>query len=251
MKIDKSNAMAKNQILKGLAGAAALAGATQSYGAVVNMTLPTNIPGHAPSSAGTTREYYNVETGVTTSTAGANPGYDLNLGYYNNSTTNEFFTGIYVNGGTGLVSYYASNSTNYAYGLPVGSTIGTGGDYATFGQKAGYYTILSLTYNGTAYAIMKPGQTYYIGFQFLGADGFQHDGWMEVESDTYTSASSPGGFTFIAGAYNSTPDSQGGTIMVGQTAAVPEPGTLSALAVGAAMLAGVGLKRRRRAAAAA
>jgi hypothetical protein len=102
-----------------------------------------------------------------------------------------------------------------------------------------------LTYNGTAYAIMQPNTPYYIGFQFLGADGFQHDGWLEVESDTYASAGSPGGFNFLGGAYNTTPDSQGGTIIVGQ---VPEPGTLGALALGAAMLAGVGLKRRRTAA---
>lgn len=230
----------------GLAGAVAFAGATQAYGAIVNFTLPTNIPGHAPNTASTTREYFNVETGVTNSTNTADPGYDLNLGYYNNSGTNEFFTGIYVNGGKGLVSYYASNATNYAYGLNPGTTVGTGGTYATFGQKAGYYSILSLTYNGTAYAILAPNTPYYIGFQFLAADGLQHNGWLRVESDTYVSAANPGGFKFLGGAYNTTPDNAGGTIVVGQNA-VPEPGTLTALAVGAAMLTGVGLKRRRTA----
>lgn len=234
----------------GLSGAIAFAGASQAYGAVVNLTLPTNIPGHAPSTATTTREYYNVETGVTSTTTAANPGYDLNLGYYNNSTTNQFFTGVYVNGGGGVVSYYASNMTNYAYGVTLGKTIGTGGNYATFGQKTGYYSILSLTYNGTPYAIMQPGTPYYLGFQFTAADGLRHDGWLQLESDAYVSAANPGGFRFLAGAYNTTPDAQGGIIAAGQTA-VPEPGTLSSLAVGAAALGGLGLKRRRRSARAA
>lgn len=235
----------------GLSGAIAFAGSTQAYGAVVNLTLPTNIPGHAPSTAGTTREYYNAETGVTSTTTTANPGYDLNLGYFNGSATapNEFFTGVYVNGG-GIVSYYASNATNYAYGVALGKTIGTGGNYATFGQKTGYYSILSLTYNGTAYAIMQPGTSYYLGFQFTAADGMKHDGWLQLESDAYASAANPGGFKFLAGAYNTTPDAQGGIIAAGQTA-VPEPGTLSSLAVGAAALGGLGLKRRRSARAAA
>ena len=228
----------------------AFAGSTQAYGAIVNLTLPTNIAGHAPSTAGTTREYYNVETGVTSTSSASN--YDLNLGYYNNSTPNEYFTGIYVNGGTGLVSYYASNATNYAYGLALGKTLGTGGNYATFGQKAGYYSILALTYNGTAYAIMQQNTPYYLGFQFLAADGLQHNGWMQVESDAYVSAANPGGFRFLGGAYNTTPNgTAAGLIAVGQTAAVPEPGTLAALAMGASALVGVGLKRRRAARAAA
>ena len=55
--------------------------------------------------------------------------------------------------------------------------------------------------------------------------------------------------TFIAAAYNSVADGTAdGLITTGQvgTNAVPEPGTLGALAIGAAALAGVGYKRRRR-----
>ena len=94
----------------------------------------------------------------------------------------------------------------------------------------------------------------YLGFQFLDTDdGLVHDGWLEIENETYTSATNPGGLIFLGGAYNTVADSAGGTILAGQSApaAVPEPGTLSALALGAAGLVGVGLKRRRKAALAA
>ncbi len=238
--------------LTGLAGAVAVAGASQAYGTVINVAAPNTITGHAPSTAGTSREYWNPATGATTTTTGADL---VNFGYYNNSSTNEFFTGVYLLSATsgvpggGVVSYYASNATNYAYGLAKGATIGTGATYATFGQKAGYYSILSLTYKGTAYAIQKPGTTYYVGFQFTDtADGLLHDGWVELESDTYTSAANPGGLKFIAAAYNNVPDASGGTIAIGAvgTNAIPEPGTLSALALGAAALGGVGLQRRRK-----
>ena len=243
---------AKAITLTGFAGAVAVAGTSQAYGTVINVAPPTTITGHAPSTAGTSREYWNPATGKTSATTGADL---VNFGYYNNSSTNEFFTGVYILSATsgvpggGVVGYYASNATQYAYGLAKGTTIGTGATYSTFGQKAGYYSILSLTYKGTAYAIQKPGTTYYIGFQFTDtADGLLHDGWLELESDTYTSAANPGGLKFIASAFNNVADSAGGTIAIGAvgTNAIPEPGTLSALALGAAALGGVGLKRRRK-----
>ena len=237
--------------LTGLAGAVAVAGASQAYGTVINVAPPTTITGHTPSTAGTSREYWNPATGTTSATTGADL---INFGYYNNSSTNEFFTGMYVLNGTGVVGYYASNATQYAYGLAKGATIGTGATYATFGQKAGYYSILSLTYKGTAYAIQKPGTTYYVGFQFADSkDGLLHDGWVELESDTFTSTANPGGLKFIAAAYNDVSDAAGGTIAIGAvgTNAIPEPGTLSALALGAAALGGIGLKRRRQNASAA
>ena len=113
---------------------------------------------------------------------------------------------------------------------------------------------MSLTYNGTAYAIQKPNVLEYVGFDFKAADGLIHDGWIELESVSNDGgATIGGGLKFIAAAYNSVADSAGGTITAGQlpAAAAPEPGTLSALALGAAGLVGVGLKRRRRAALAA
>ncbi len=245
---------AKTVTLTGFAGAVAFAGASQAYGTVVSVATPTNIV-NAPLGTGvnTKREYWNVDTGATTTTAAA--GYDINFGLLNSSTYNEFFTGLAVaNGATtggGSVSYLASNGTIYAYGLTAGSTVGTGGKYATFQQSASAYTIMSLIYAGTPYAIMQPGNPYYVGFKFTAADGLLHDGWVQLQSD-YNTTTQAGSLTFLAAAYNTTPDAQGGQVIVGSFATpVPEPGTLSALALGAAVLTGVGLKRRRRAALAA
>ncbi len=240
---------AKAITFTGLAGAAAFAGATQSYGAIVNFTPPTNIPGHAPNTAASTKEFFDVDTGKTSATRTA--ASDLEFGYLNSSTYNESFTGVYALNGGSTLAYYASNGTHYSYALAKGTVIGTGGPYG-FSQSTTSFTIMSLTYAGTAYAIQKPNDIDYIGFQFKAADGLLHDGWIELESvSTDGGASIGGGLKFIAGAYNTVADSAGGTIMagVGAPAAVPEPGTLAALAAGAVALGGIGLQRRRRQAA--
>ena len=168
------------------------------------------------------------------------------------STYNEFFTGVYGLGGAKAAAYqYSTANSAYAYSAAKGSKIGTGGAYK-FNQYAGRFTFLTLYANGSSYNSLQPLNTpTYLGFEFTSTDGLLHDGWLELESETYASASSPGGLIFLGGAYNNVADSAGGTILVGQTAAVPEPGTLSALALGAAGLVGVGLKRRRKAALAA
>ena len=241
---------AKALTLTGFAGAVAFAGGTQAYGAIVNLTDPSNITGHAANTAGSAKEYYNVLTGVTTSTATSSD--DLEFGYYNNSSTNEFFTGVAgLKAGGYAAGYYASNGTVYSYPIPKGAAIGSSGAYA-FNQKSGYFTIMSLSVGGNQYGFGTENEPVYLGFQFLdGNDGLLHDGWLELDSETYTSASNPGGLIFLAGAYNNVADSNGGSILAGQSAAVPEPGTLGALAAGAAALVGVGLKRRRKAALAA
>ena len=243
---------AKTVTFTGIAGAVAVAGASQAYGTIINVPVPTNLTGVAQGTAtGTKREYWDVETGKTT--AASTAATDFNFGLYSGTAAypTEFFTGVYGTGG-GVATYAAPNGTYYAFASGKGPTSGTGGTYASFKESTTSYTIMSLTYNGTAYAIQKPGSIYYVGFQFtLSTDGLKHNGWIELESNTYTSAASPGGLTFFAAAYNSVPDgTAAGLITLGQvgTNAVPEPGSLCALAVGAAGLAGVGLKRRRKAA---
>ncbi len=232
--------------LGGLVGAVALAGASQAYGTIISVAPPTSIPGVATTSA-SVKEYWDVDTGTTSGTKTA--ATDLEFGYFNSST--EFFTGVYGFNGSKAAAYEYQGSGSaysaYAYNATKGSLIGTGGAFA-FAQHTGYFTLMAFTYNGNPYnSLQTTGAIQYLGFQFKAADGLLHDGWLELESDTYTSAASPGGLKFIAAAYNSVPDgTAAGLIASGDPGAVPEPGTLSALALGAAALVGVGLKRRRR-----
>lgn len=242
---------ANTMTLGGLVGAVALAGASQAYGAIVSVTPPTNIAGVAPNGNASTKEFWDIDTGTTSATKTA--ASDIEFGYLNSTTYNESFTGVYALNGGSTLAYYASNGTHYAYGLPKGAIIGTGGLYG-FSQSTTSFTIMSLTYNGTAYAIQKPNYLEYVGFEFKAADGLIHDGWIELESVSNDGTDIDGGLKFIAAAYNTVPAASGGYINAGQLtggSAVPEPGTLSALALGAAGLVGVGLKRRRRAALAA
>lgn len=235
----------------GLAGAAALAGATQAYGTIINVEPPANLSGNAPTTASSTKVYWDIDTGTSSATQTGESDFEFAYRNYQGTGYSQEFTGAYGFNGAQAAAYYASNGTNYAYGVASGKNIGTGtgSDYATFGQKAGYLTILSLSVNGTPYAIQQPGTMEYMGFQFLdSADGMLHNGWIELETTGFVSLSNPGGLSFIAAAYNDVPDSAGadGLIAAGAmgTNAIPEPGTLAALAAGALALAGVGLKRR-------
>ncbi|MBE7211166.1 MAG: PEP-CTERM sorting domain-containing protein [Gluconacetobacter diazotrophicus] len=240
---------AKAITLTGLAGASAFAGATQSYGTVVSVAPPTNITGNAPNTAATSREYYNVDTGATYTTSAGHTGTDyIQFSYINSSTYNESFTGLYDYGGK-PAAYLTSGGTAYPYPLAQGAKIGTGGMYA-FNQVSGRLAILSLSYNGSFYAFNAQNTMEYVGFQFTSStDGLIHNGWVELESVSNDGTDLDGGLKFFGVAYNTVPDAQGGYINAGQLSggnAVPEPGTLAALAVGAAALGGVGLQRRRR-----
>ena len=230
----------------GLVGAVALAGASQAYGTIINVAPPTSITGSAGNAG--TRVYWDIDTGTTT--AAKTAASDFQFLYVNNSA-GVFETGISGYNGSEAAAYLiTSANVAYAYNLPAGQQIGTGSGVA-FGQSTKYFTVLNITYNGQTYnSQMQAGSPYFVGFEFKATDGLLHDGWIELESDYYTSPASPGGLKFIAAAYNSVADSAGGTIAAGQmgTNAIPEPGTLAALAVGAAALSGVGLKRRRKAA---
>ena len=234
---------AKSVTFTGLAGAVAVAGASQAYGTIINVQPPSNITGQASTSA-SVKEFWNVDTGTTAATNAA--GSDVEFGYFNSST--EFFTGVYgLNGGKAAAYQYGAAYSAYAYSAAKGQVVGTGGAFK-FNQYAGRFTFMTLYANGSSYNSLQATNTpQYLGFQFTAADGLLHDGWVELESDTY-STTNPGGLKFIAAAYNSVADTAGGTIVIGQvgTNAVPEPGTLSALALGAAGLAGLGLKRRRQ-----
>ena len=121
---------ADTMTLGGLVGAVALAGASQAYGTIISVTPPTNIPGVTPNTAASTKEFWDVDTGKTSATKTA--ASDIEFGYLNSSTYNESFTGVYVLNGGSTNAYYASNGTHYAYAVPKGATIGTGGTIRFF-----------------------------------------------------------------------------------------------------------------------
>ena len=238
--------------LTGLAGAVAFAGASQAYGDIVSLTLPTDIGGYGPS-ATATREYWDANTGASsqyTARPTPVPSYDLEFLYENSNTVSLLVSEISGNDakGEGTANYYyAGNGQFFAYSIGKGQTIGTAGNYNYFAQSPKYFSILSEVYNGTDAAIVPSNTDSYVGFQFLSTtDDKLHNAWLLVDTVPYTNAANPGGLEFLAGAYNTVPDgTAAGLIAAG---AVPEPGTLAFLAAGAAGLAGVGLQRRRRAA---
>lgn len=233
---------AKGMAIKGLAGAAAMAGASQAYGTLVKVTTPANIVGAAPttSSAITAANTRNIDLngdGVR----------DLSIRFRNYTgpgglpVTQSFFYGGTTASAGAAVGYGISGQA-YAFSLKAGYQVGAG---SSFYQVAGYLAHIVTNYKGNNYGftayLSQAGVPENIGFEFTTSTGQVDYGYLTLETDPYVSAASPGGVKFLGLAY----DNAGTTVTV---PAVPEPGTLAALAVGAATFAGVGLKRRRAAA---
>jgi hypothetical protein len=238
--------MEKSLTLK-LAGAVALAGSSQAYGQILPLTLPTNVPG-VPPDGSENSEFYTVLSGIT---SGSPTGADFKFEYYNGSS--YFFTGATpIKLTTGVAVNYPGGF--YDSAIAFGTKIGT--DTYSFtkgfgpGASPSNLTVLAQSYpGGPVTSYMQPNTPTYLGFQFADGSGNIHDGYLELESATYTSPTSPGGLLFLSGAYNATPDIGDGLgdVTAGEApAAAPEPSTLSALVLGAAALGGIGLARRRR-----
>jgi hypothetical protein len=227
--------MRKSMAVK-LAGAAALASASQAYGQIIPLDLPGTVtdlgPGTEP------QEFYNLSAGGVDLTTNTGPDFRFE---YDNGGGGYIFSGakIYAGAGGGVavaVNYYAPE-------VPAGTKVGSD----TFTFTTGTYSsflVQNVAY-GDTYSNQQPNTPEYLVFQFTGTDNKLHDGYFEVE----TLAGGPGtvgSFAFLQGAYNSQPDTGDGLGDI----VVPEPGTLSSLIMGAAALGAVGLVRRRRAIAA-
>jgi hypothetical protein len=227
--------MEKSLALK-LAGAAAMAGSSQAYGQIIQLTLPGNLVAVPFVEQG---EYYNVLTGVSTPgfVSGDNFKFEIYTGYY-------FFTAAKP---LGLKDGVAVNYPGGFYDSAVGFGAKVGSDTYSFtkgpGNSSGALTVLAQSY-GTPFQQSNTNQI--LGFQFADGSGNIHNGYLELDSETPT-LTNPGGLFFIGGAYNSKIDGTPG----GDIFTVPEPSTLSALVLGAAALGGLGLARRRRTALAA
>ena len=228
----------------GLAGAVALAGGSQAYGAVVSVTPPANFVPTSGATAGNDTTWDVNGDGTA----------DFVLAFTQASTNGNWFSGIYGYGGVGTAAvagystaFATSSGTgyiSYANRLAAGATIGSG---STFVQTGTYASVLGSRYGSKIYGqfVNHTGGAAsrgFIGFEFTAADGL-HYGALEVSTSRYRSATNPGGQTFYSAYYQSTP---GATLTI-PTAAVPEPGSLAALAFGSAgVAAGIAARRRRQ-----
>ena len=221
-----------------LAGAAALAGSTQAYGQIVPITgtaLPSDL---TVTPGGSSTEYYTILGGGSTSSS---PGGDLKIDLFEDNSGNFSldFLPVQTTDATTGFSFPASGATYGAsYSIAAGAKVGTGStDTPTFITVTPGYPFFSI-----APFAVTANTPEFIGFQFTdpsGAPGNIHDGYLELES------LSPGTLSFLGGAYNNTPEGEEGGAYI-TVEAIPEPGTISSLMLGAAALGGVGLLRRRR-----
>jgi hypothetical protein len=228
--------MRKKSLLNGLAGAAALAGASQAYGTVIVRPTPANIVGHDPasttSSATTTR---NIDVD-------GNGTNDLQIRYRSFTSGAYQLQQMFVFSNTGQTAAYGPVGTGtaaqyYAYDLQVGDVIP--GSNA-FGQSASFLTQVVTNVNGSDYAIWMTGERAFIGFSFMNpATSMLNYGFVECELDAFGSSVNPtGGIRFFGLAY----ENSGGSITAFQ---VPEPSTLAALAFGAIGLGAAALRRKK------
>ena len=189
----------------GLAGAVALAGGSQAYGAVVSVTPPANF---LPTSG--------VSDNQTIWDVNGDGTPDFILDFTQASTNGNWFSGIYGYGGVGTaapagyVNSFAGTSGTlylaYASRLAAGATISSG---STFVQTDPYSSVLGSRYgtkfygqfvNHTGGAAIRG----FIGFEFTAADGI-HYGALEVSTSRYRSATNTGGQTFYSAYYQTTP----------------------------------------------
>jgi hypothetical protein len=225
--------MRKKNIVTGLAGAAALAGASQAYGTIVVRPTPANIIGHDPaaSTVGTqTTRLIDLDGNGTS---------DFRISY------RSFTSGAYqlqqvfcfaLTGQTAAYGPVGANSQFYAYDLAAGDAIPGANP---FGQNASFLTQVVTNVNGSDYAIWLTGERAFIGFTFKDAANQTDYGYIELEMDAFVNAGNPGGVKFFSLAY----ESSGGPINAG---AVPEPTTLAALAFGGIGLAAAAFRRRKK-----
>lgn len=240
----------KSTVIKGattgLAGALAIAGGSQAYGAIVNVTTPANMT-TAPG-ATTTLANWDVDgDGVA----------DFQFqDRYNNTDPNAGAAGVVwqlrMNAATtalastnNVIGYGASAAFKYATALTLGTTISSAGAFSGgattlilgsqytlgYGDRTNYGGFAAGP-NATTGAV-APGTNAYAGFRFA-SGGNTYYGWIQLSVNA-------GVLNFVNAAYNNTP----GTAINAGARAVPEPGSMAALAMGAAAVVGAVAKRRR------
>ncbi len=230
--------------IKGLTGAVALAGTTQAYGAVVAGNAPPSTVLHSTAIHGLDHERWDIDgNGTPDLLLGANtfaafPQYGITAansfggfaGYNSTRNTVSQVVGYLKNAGIFGTVAYASN-------LPLGTTVGPN---SSFKYVSGNYNFLE----GRRYGVnggQFGGALGITGFEFL-ENGALHYGYAEfnVVLTGSTNADASCTITYLGSYYETV---AGVPIVVG---AVPEPGSLAALAFGVAGAAGVAAYRRRQ-----
>jgi hypothetical protein len=124
----------------------------------------------------------------------------------------------------------------YAFQLPAGAVIGSGGTFLGYAYLQNYYAGGPYTGPGLGLGDWMPGDRGFLGLRLVvGADTFF--GWADVTLNNLD-GSAPGVFTLHSYAYE---DVAGTSILTG---AVPEPSAIALLVAGAAGV--LALKRRKK-----
>lgn len=198
-------------VSSGLAGAAALAAASGAYAAIVPAASLPPITLTTPNGFGQTP--WDID----------GDGFDDmvmlvadNSGPFPGTTWSSQVAMI----GNSAVAYIGGFGAPYAYSLPAGVDVGSQNFDPGFGSYG--QIILGSDYGGSLYGqFVGAGETGYLGIRFANVSG-DHFAWALVRSTLGNS------LEVLAAYYNDTPL---GAIETGQ---IPAPGTLAALAFGAA-----------------
>ena len=186
------------------------AAAATSHAAIVYVDPPdVAVP------ATLTGGYIDFVTGQVATSSFA--GYDLNP--YRQSTAAGL--AFFMPSGSGVVA----DGANQPAALTEGAAIGSGSTFLTGAQPAPAF---------------RTDGTEILGVRFVNTTtGVTNYGWAEFTTSTTGAPGFPAKLTRYA--Y----EDSGASILAGQTAAVPEPGTVAALAMGAAGLGGAAWRRRQ------
>ena len=227
------------KIGRGLAGALAIASGTSAYGTVVVVSTPADLT-NSPGGANTTANWDVNSDGIMDFTfnnryPNTTPGL---YGVIWQQNMNPFGT----SGATNNLISYSGPFVRYAFALGAGVSVAPGNPnfsanitQVVLGSKYSYGSAGVFYYGGFAAngpnGSVAPGTFAFVGFRFTAADGL-HFGYVRL-------AVNAGLIDFASAAYGSTPNT------AINTGAVPEPGTMALLALGAAGILGAVVKRRR------